>query len=282
MSGSGDDNISAPESGANEVVDKINSRRKKFELYQSESHKMKSLMMNSAGIRSDLASSNQRALNPIWTNFPSKCVHPITSVEEMKAKLEYFSKTDDVMVVRYHQNNCTACNAVGKVFEVLCHQSATRTPGLKFYDVNRDDVPDLTKGLVRFPQIKGYSGGQWTDIDFKPPTAFREELYTAIEKEVKRLKNQGQPVTALQAEEMYFSGAGPAMLEITEEQLMSFYCKAQVRLHNYWKQVSMRRSWFYRKFIEPEVEERVMDEWRTRPIFGEKIVYGPQPSEDFA
>ncbi|CAC9494805.1 conserved hypothetical protein [Leishmania infantum JPCM5] len=282
MRGSGDDIFRAPESGEKDLVDKIKNRRKKLELYQSESHKMKSLMMNSAGVRSDLVTGNGMALNPIWATFPTRCVKPITSVEEMREKLDYFSKTDDVMVVRYHQNNCTACNAVDKVFEMLCHQAATRTPGLKFYDVNRNDVPDLTKGLVRFPQIKGYSGGQWADIDFKPPTAFREELYAAVEKEVKRLKNEGKPVTALQAEEMYFSGAGPAMLEVTEEQLMKFYCKAQVRLHNYWRQVSMRRTWFYRKFIEPEVEERVMDEWRARSVFGEKVVYGPQPSDEFA
>ncbi|KAG5500260.1 hypothetical protein JIQ42_04595 [Leishmania sp. Namibia] len=282
MRATSDEVFRAPESGEKELVDSIRSRRKKFELYQSESHKMKSLMMNSAGVRSDLVTGNGRALNPIWMSFPEKCVRSITSVAEMKEKLNYFSKADDVMVVRYHQNNCTACNAVGKVFEMLCHQAATRTPGLKFYDVNRSDVPELAKGLVRFPQIKGYSGGQWIDIDFKPPTAFREELYAAIEEEVKRLKNQGKPVTALQAEEMYFSGAGPAMLEITEDQLMKFYCKAQVRLHNYWKQVSMRRSWFYRKFIEPEVDERVMDEWRGRSVFGEKLLYGPQLPEEFA
>ncbi|KAG5477058.1 hypothetical protein LSCM1_05398 [Leishmania martiniquensis] len=281
MRGSSEEVFRAPEVGENALVDSIKSRRKKFELYQSESHKMKSLLMNSAGVRSDLVSGNGRALNPIWMTFPTKCVRPITSVAEMKEKLNYFSKTDDVMVVRYHQNNCTACNAVGKVFEVLCHQAATRTPGLKFYEVNCSDVPELTKGLVRYPQIKGYSGGHWTDIDFKPPTAFREELYAAIEKEVKLRKNQGRPVTALQAEEMYFSGAGPAMLEITEEQLMKFYCKAQARLHNYWKQVSMRRTWFYRKFIEPEVDERVMDEWRGRPIFGEKLLYGPQLPDEF-
>lgn len=282
MRGPGDDLFRAPESGEKEVVEGINNKRKRFELYQSDSHRMKSLMMNSAGIRSELATGNEKPLNPLWVNFPTRCVKPISSVEEMKEKLEYFSKSDDVMVVRYHQNNCTACNAVDKVFEVLCHQAQTRTPGLKFYEVNRHEIPELTKGLVRFPQIKGYSGGQWTDIDFKPPTAFREELYSSIEREVKRLKNQGRPVTALEAEEMYFSGAGPAMLEITEEQLMAFYCKAQVRLHNYWKQVSMRRSWFYKKFIEPEVEDKVLDEWRVRSVFGEKIVYGPQPPDEYA
>lgn len=280
MRGPGDDLFRPPQTSEQSVVDGINKKREKLELYQSESHKMKSLMMNSAGIRSDLATENERPLNPLWVNFPTKCVRRIWSVEEMKLKLEYFSKSDDVMVVRYFQKNCTACNAVDKVFEVLCHQAQTRTPGLKFYEISRDEVPELTKGLVRFPQIKGYSGGQWTDIDFKPPTAFREQLYSAIEKEVQHRKNEGTPVTALQAEEMYFSGAGPAMLQITEENLMSFYCKAQVRLHNYWKQTSLRRSWFFRKFIEPQVDNEVADEWRTRSLFGEKVVHGPQMSHD--
>ncbi|EPY37359.1 hypothetical protein AGDE_06575 [Angomonas deanei] len=194
----------------------------------------------------------------------------------MKEKMNYFSHSDEVMVVRYHQNNCTACNAVDKVFEVLCHQAENRTPSLKFYEINRNEVPDLTKGLVRFPQIKGYSGGQWTDIDFKPPAEYREQLYSDIEKEVKKRKNMGEPVTALQTEEMYFSAAGPAMLEIMEENLITFYAKSRVRLHNYWKQISVRRTWFYRKFIEPQVDEEVGDEWRVKSIFGERIVHGPR------
>ncbi|EPY26168.1 hypothetical protein STCU_06287 [Strigomonas culicis] len=251
-------------------------------MYQSESHKMKSLLMNSAGMRSGMRTENEKPLNPLWVTFPTKCVKPITSVEEMREKLDYFARSDDVMVVRYHQDNCTACNALDKVFEVLCHQAVQRTPGLKFYDVNRNALPELTKGLVRYPQIKGFSGGQWTDIEFKPPSQFREELYSDIEREVQARKEEGVPITALQAEEMYFSAAGPAMLEITEENLLLFYRKAQVRLHNYWKQISVRRTWFFRKFIEPQIDETVKDEWRTKSIFGEKVVYGPKIPDDFS
>lgn len=282
MRGPGDDLFRPPTNTNQTVVDNIKNKREKLEMYQSESHKMKSLLMNSAGIRSGMSTENEKPLNPLWVNFPTKCVKPITSVEEMKEKLDYFSRSDDVMVVRYHQNNCTACNALDKVFEVLCHQATQRTPGLKFYEVNRNELPELTKGLVRYPQLKGFSGGQWTDIEFKPPSQFREELYSDIEKEVQARKEEGTPVTALQAEEMYFSAAGPAMLEIAEENLVLFYRKAQVRLHNYWKQVSVRRTWFFRKFIAPQIEETVRDEWRTKSIFGEKVVYGPRIPDDFS
>lgn len=264
-----------------EAKDKLKERRKKLEMYQSESHAMKTLFTNSAGLRADMSPKNERALNPLWMNFPRKCIKPISSVEEMREKLAYYDKSDDVMVVRYHQNNCTACNAVDKTLEVICHQSALRLPGLHFYEINRDEVPELTKGLVRFPQIKGFSGGQWNDIDFKPPTHFREELYGEVEREVKRRKHQGTPVTALQAEEMYFSGAGPAMLQTTEENIVLFYRKAQARLHNYWKQVSVRRTWFYRKFVEPQVDDHLKDEWQSKSIFGERIFIGPQPPRDF-
>ncbi|KEG09384.1 hypothetical protein DQ04_05311030 [Trypanosoma grayi] len=272
----------AVEGGSAKVLEGIHRRREKLELYQSHSHKMKSLMMNSAGIRSGMSTKNERALNPIWTNFPTRCVKPIRSVEEMREKLQYFSRSNDVMVVRYHQNNCTACNAVDKSFEFLCHQSAERMPNLRFYDVNKDETPELARNLVRFPQVKGYSGGHWTDLEFKPPAAFREELYSAVEHEVEKRKNAGRPVTALEAEEMYFSAAGPSMLEVLEESVVNFYAKSQVRLHNYWKQVSVRRAWFFRKFIEPKVDEQVRDEWRLKSLFGEKLVYGPDPKlEDF-
>lgn len=276
-----EDLFKEPSSGVKEMSAGLKEKRQKLEMYQSQSHAMKTLFTNSAGIRTDLTTDNERALNPLWVNFPTKCVKPISTVEEMREKLEYFSKSDEVMVVRYHQNNCTACNAVDKVFEVLCHQSATRLPNLHFYEINRNEAPELAKGLVRFPQIKGFSGGAWTDIDFKPPTAFREELYREVEKEVRRQKNKGTPVTALQTEEMYYSGAGPAMLEITEDNIVKFYSKAQVRLHNYWKQVSVRRTWFYRKFVEPQVDEKIKEEWQTKSVFGEKVVYGPRAPEDF-
>lgn len=281
MRGPGDELFREPMGSTEQKKAEMKGRRDRLELYQSDSHKMKTLMTNSAGIRSGMTTENERPLNPLWVNFPTKCVKEVGSVEEMQQKLDYFAKSDDVMVVRYTQDNCTACNAVGKVFEVLCQQGSNRTPNLKFYEVNRSAVPELTRGLVRFPQIKGFSGGQWTDIEFKPPTAFRDELYTEVEREVRARKKQGTPVTAIQAEEMYFSAAGPAMLEIMEENVLDFYCKAQVRLHNYWKQVSVRRTWFFKKFMEPNIEESIADEWRTKSVFGEKVVYGPRMPDDF-
>lgn len=282
MRGPGDELFREPQSSDASVVAAIRERRDKLKMYQSDAHKMRTLFLSSAGLRSGMASGNERPLNPLWVNFPTKCVKEIGSVEEMREKLQYFAKSDDVMVVRYTQDNCTACNAVGKVYEVLCHQSDNRTPNLKFYEVNRHHVPELAKGLVRFPQIKGYSGGQWTDIDFKPPAEYRDQLYADVELEVRRRKNEGTPVTAVQAEEMYYSAAGPAMLEITEESLMGFYCKAQAHLHNYWKQLSVRRSWFFRKFIEPQIDEEVKDEWRLKSVFGEKVVYGPNAPDEFS
>nr|CCD11904.1 unnamed protein product [Trypanosoma congolense IL3000] len=262
--------------GRREVLSDIKRRREKLELYQSSSHKMKSLMMNSAGVHSGLG-NNELPSNPIWMKFPTKCVKSVGSVDEMREKLKYFSHSDDVMVVRYHQENCTACNALDKAFEFLCHQSADRLPNLKFYEISKSSTPELTKNLVRYPQVKGYSGGHWTDLEFKPPTEFREELYAGVEREVVRRKREGRPVTALEAEEMYFSAAGPAMTQVLEESITKFYCKAQARLHNYWKQVSVRRAWFFRRFIEPKIDEQIREEWRLKSIFGEKLLYGPEP-----
>lgn len=282
MRGSGETEelFKEPTRGIKGMAEDLKQRRKKLEMYQSESHAMKTLFTNSAAARTDMATRDTP--NPIWMTFPTKCVKPISSVDEMREKLEYFTKSDEAMVVRYHQSNCTACNAVDKVFEMLCHQSATRMPGLRFYEVNKNEVPELARGLVRFPQIKGFSGGAWTDIDFKPPAAYRDELYREVEKEVRRQMDKGTPVTALQTEEMYYSGAGPAMLEVTEEAITAFYTKAQVRLHNYWKQVSVRRTWFYRKFVEPRVDEDIKEEWRIKSVFGEKVVYGPSAPDEFA
>lgn len=263
--------------GRGEGQPDVINKRKKLQLYQSESHKMKSLFLYSASLRSG-AGSIERP-NPLWQSFPERCTKPIRSVEEMKQKLEYFSKSDDVMVVRYHQNNCTACNALDKTFESICHENSERYPNLHFYDISKDEVPELAKGLVRFPQVKGYSGGQWQDLEFKPHAEFRESLYQDVEHEVRRKTRLGEPVTALQAEEMYFSAAGPAMLIVLEESITKFYCQAQVRMHNYWKQVSVRRSWFFKKFIEPRVEAHIKESFSPRSVFGEQIKYGPDPQE---
>lgn len=255
----------------------VENKRKKMQLYQSESHKMKAMMMSSAGMRaSGNDPTSDRAINPLWVNFPTRCVKPITTTEELKRKLEYYTSSDEVMIIRYHQNNCTACNALDKSFEYSCHESAKRFTKMHYYDINKDEVPpEMTRGLVRFPQVKGYSGGQWVDLEFKPPTEFREQLYSQVEKEVRARKSDGRPVTALQAEEMYFSAAGPSMYIILSESISKFYTVSQVRLHNYWKQVSVRRSWFFKKFVEPNVEEKIRDEWAVKSVFGEKTVYGP-------
>lgn len=242
---------------------------------QSEGYKATKMFQYSCALRSGPSQKESMNLNPIWMNFPSKCVQKVTSAAEMKKLLDYHSHSDEVFVVRYHQNSCTACNAADKAFEFMCHDSKKFFPKLTYYEVNKDDSPELTKGMVRFPQIKGFAGGQWSDIDFKPPAAFREKLLRDVESEVQRLSNRGQAITALEAEEMYFSAAGPSMLLVLEDNIYDFYTKAQTRLHNYWKQVSVRRSWFYKKHIQPHTTPSVVDAAQLTSVFGEKVVYGP-------
>jgi hypothetical protein len=244
--------------------------------YQSESHKMKQMALNGATVHMPQMSDKPTA-NPIWTNFPTKCVRPIRSVEEMRQKLQYYAHSDEVMLVRYHQSNCTACNAVDKTYEFLCHGHRKSLPNLHYYDVKREDLPELTKGLVRYPQVKGFSGGQWVDLEFKPRQAYRDSLYSKIEKEVESLEELGSPVTAVQAEEMYFSAAGPAMKLELEASIMDFYLKSKRRMHNYWKQVSVRRSWFFTKFVQPRIPEDVAEEWSGASVFGEKVVATAEP-----
>lgn len=192
---------------------------------------------------------NHTAINPLWQDFPTRCTHAIRSKEDMEKLLKFHANSDDVMIVRYWQTGCTACNALDKAVEYMCHDQAKRTPKLHFFDVQREAVPELTEGMMRFPQVKAFSGGQWADIDFKPPQDFRENVYQAVEREVHERARKGEPVTAVQAEEMYFSIAGPATLQILQDSVTGFYNQAQVRLHNYWKQVSHRRTWYYRKYV---------------------------------
>mmetsp|Transcript_47013 Transcript_47013/g.144929 ORF Transcript_47013/g.144929 Transcript_47013/m.144929 type:complete len:345 (-) Transcript_47013:212-1246(-) len=190
-------------------------------------------------------------VNPMWHNFQERCVTPIESREEMEKLLKWHGQSDDVMVVRYHQEGCTACNALDKVFEYQCHEARKFVTKLRFFDVKKETAPELTKGMVRFPQVKAFSAGQWADIEYKPPQDFREMVYARVEKEVHRAAKTGTPISALQAEEMYFSVAGPAVSQVLEESIMTFYNKSQVRLHNYWKQISQRRSWYFKKYVEP-------------------------------
>lgn len=212
----------------------------------SMADKMRGLFSYGAHMR-----ESREEVNPMWHKFDDRCVQPINSVEEMKALLKYHGQSDAVMFVRYWQEGCTACNALDKVFEWACQEQRRRFTKAKFFDIKKEAVPELCEGMVRYPQVKGFSAGQWGDIDFKPPQDFRETIYARVEKEVHAAAKRGQPVSALQAEEMYFSVAGPAVAQVLEEDIMSFYNKAQVRLHNYWKQVSVRRSWYFKNYVDP-------------------------------
>lgn len=241
----------------------------------SEAYNMKTMFLHGAGIRSGTSQKEQMNMNPIWMDFPTKCAQKVSSADEMRRLLNFHTQSDEVFLVRYHQDGCTACNAVEKAYEFMCHDSKRFFPKLTYYEVSKDECPELTKGMVRFPQVKGFAGGQWHDVDFKPPSEFREKLLRDVENEVQRMANNGIAVTAVQAEEMYFSGAGPAMLLILEESIYEFYTKSQTRLHNYWKQVSVRRSWFYKKHIEPHVNTEVVESAKLKPVFGDKIIFGP-------
>eukprot|EP00758_Cryptobia_borreli_P003455 Tbor_TRINITY_DN3756_c0_g1::TRINITY_DN3756_c0_g1_i1::g.2338::m.2338 len=261
-------------------------RKDKNEMYQTQAYKLRKLHLSSASQRAGsgqgIDNVSKHTINPIWIDFPAKCTQKITSADELKNKLNYHTNSDEILAVRYTQNNCTACAALEKVYEYLCFEGKKHYPKLTFYEINKDENPELTKGMVRFPQIKAFAAGQWADIDYKPPQAFREKLYNQVQSEVKhRGDRNGEVITALQAEEMYFSAAGPSMLLVTEDSLTKFYTSAQVRLHNYWKQVSVRRSWFFKKYIEPNVDQEISDRFRLKSVLGEKVVYGPvlPPSE---
>ena len=258
-----------------EDVVRLTEKPSKMRLYQSESHRMKQICLHGATVHTPQPPAVSP--NPIWQTFESRCVVPIRSAEEMRKKLQYYTSSDDVMVVRYHQANCTACNAIDKTYEVICHEQKAKLPNLHFYEVSKEDNPELTKGLVRYPQVKAFSGGAWTDLEFKPNETFRSDLFYSIEKEVALQEKLGNPISALQAEEMYFSSAGPAMKQVLEGSIVEFYCRSRTRLHNYWKQVSLRRSWFYTKFIKPNVDEEVTDEWRAASVFGERVEATAEP-----
>lgn len=215
----------------------------------------------------------QIPLNPIWMNFPQRCSVPIQSEQEMRALLRHHASSDDVMLVRYWQDGCTACNALEKVYEWLCHETRKSFPKLRFYDVQQEKNPSLVKGLVRYPQIKGFSNGQWVDIDFKPPEEHREMQYQAVQQEVKAAQDRGAPLSAVQAEEMYFSATGPAMATVTEENITAFYNAAQARMHNYWKQVSERRAWFFKKFLARTEQDLLRaKESESASLFGEQTI----------
>ena len=194
-------------------------------------------------------------VNPLLVDFPTKCVQKVKSDAEARELITKYSKGSEITIVQYSQGNCMSCNAVAKISDFLCHSMTRSYPKLRFLEVNREDAPEITRDMVRFPQVKGYSQGQSTPIDFKPPSEFRDETYARIKKEIEKRKLSGKAISALQAEEMYYSMSAPAMAIILEESICTFYTKTQAVLHNYWGQISKRRSWFYKKFIAPTVEK---------------------------
>lgn len=252
--------------------------KKNLGMYHGDSYRLKQMFLNGVALMAATEEQKQ-PLNPLWMEL-EKCASPIKTPDEMRQKLEEYTHSDRVMVVRYFQDNCVACNAVEKTFEFICHESKRHFPSLDFYEVHREGSPELVKGMVRFPQVKGYTGGQWTDLDFKPPQEYRDSLYRSIGREIDAMRKEGAAITALQAEEMYFSSAGPAMYLILNESISGFYTKAQVRLHNYWKQVSVRRTWFYKTVIEPRVPKEESDLFRARSIMGERVELSASPRPD--
>jgi hypothetical protein len=232
----------------------------------TEADKMRNLFMHSCRAYS----ANKERPNPIWMDFPGqRCQKPIRSAAEMRTLLDHYSHSDEVMVVRYHQAGCTACNALDKVSEMACREMRVHTPGMHFYEVQRESDPALTEGLLRFPQVKAFNGGAWQDIDFKPPAEYRESVYRSIEGEVRDAQTRGNPITAIQAEEMFFSVAGPAMHQVLEDSLYRFYNNTQVRVHNYWKQIAARRAWFFKKYVEPRITDADRDRVQGASLFGE-------------
>jgi hypothetical protein len=242
--------------------------------------KMRDLLVQSATQTLCKAASKPVA-NPIWLTFPTRCVEPVTSEDHMRRLLKYHTQSADVMVVRYWQENCTACNAMDKVMEALCHEAKQSFPDAHFYDVQKEKHPSLVAGMVAFPQVKAFAGGQWADISFKPPQYFRDETYKKVAEEVRRLSEEdGTVVDAVQAEEMYFSASGPALLTCVRDSVSDFYIKSKVRMHNYWKQVSVRRTWFFRKYIEPQYPKGSAEHAKQLSVFGEVVeVSNPAPGE---
>ena len=209
---------------------------------------------NQARLSRAMANGDITPHNPIWMNVNPRCQLKIESVEHMKRLLQYYAHSDKVMIVRYHQQGCTACNALDKHIEYICDRAQDYYTGLHFYDIKKEDHEELVEGLTKFPQIKAFGGGQWADIEFKPPRNFREGVYEEIQQQVRRSNEEGNPLTSIEAEEMYFSATGVATFNILQDSIKTFYNKNQVRLHNYWKQVSQRRSWFFRQYVEPAPE----------------------------
>ena len=216
-----------------------------------ESDLMQQHFISQAKLARSMAHGDITPFNPIWINVHPRCQMRVESKEHMQRLLQYYAHSDKVMVVRYHQEGCTACNAIDKHLEYICDKAPDNYTGLHFYDIKKEDHPELVEGLTKFPQVKAFSGGIWADMEFKPPRAFREGVYEEIQMQVRQANEQGAPLSSIEAEEMYFSATGVATYNILHDSIKTFYNKQQIRLHNYWKQVSQRRTWFYRRYIEP-------------------------------
>ena len=216
-------------------------------------------------------SRHAATVNPLLIDFPRQCVQKAKSDEETRELISKYSKGPEIAIVNYTQGNCMSCNALAKISEFLCHSMTKSYPKLRFIEVNREDAPDITRDMVRFPQVKAYSQGESTPIDFKPPSDFRDSTYKRVKHEIERRKETGRAVSALQAEEMYYAMSAPAMTIILEESICTYYLKTQAVLHNYWGQISKRRSWFYKKFIQPIGKDAPADSKPVKHLFGVNI-----------
>jgi hypothetical protein len=254
--------------GRKEYDEKRNSR-KAGSISPSHSDSDKLRKMFYGGLKAYEAKPLDKKPNPVWMTFNDRCQHPITNAKQLRALLDYYSHSDDVMVVSYHRDGCVSCGALDKVMEFTCREFKRHAPGLHFFDLNAGDDPVMVDGMRRFPQLKAFSSGNWQDIEFKPPQDFRDSVLRSVQTEMDERNKRGEPLTALQAEEMYFSVAAPAMAEVIEDSLWGYYNSARVRIHNYWKQLSIRRSWYFKRYIEPTVDKTQSATMRDASIFGE-------------
>lgn len=240
---------------------------KNFTPSHSDSDKLRKLFYG--GMKAYEKKPLDKTPNPVWLNYNDRCQHPITNAKQLRTLLDYYSHTDEVMLIRYHRDGCVSCSALDKVMEYACREFKRHTPGLHFYDLNAGDDAVMVEGMRRFPQLKAFASGNWQDIDFKPPQDFRDSVLHSVQNEVDERQKKGDPLTAMQAEEMYFSVAAPAMWETVEDSIYKYYNTARARIHNYWKQVSLRRSWYFKKYIQPTIDTERSVLMKDSSVFGE-------------
>ena len=237
-------------------------------LAYNDSGKMRVLLLKSMA-NTNVKGQFREYPNPLWMKFPHRCQKDVTSEDHMRQLLKYHTTSADALIIKYGKENCIACNAMDKIMEFICHDAAKNYPNTNFYNIQSDKLPTLTEGMVKFPQVKSFGGGIWSDLNFRPSQNFREKMYEEISEEVTRLNRDGQAITAVQAEEMYFSAVAPIMTDVLKESFTKFYIRNRIRMHNYWKQVSVRRSWFYKKYIKPHANTQETGEISE---FNEKVI----------